>query len=424
MTEQSSGRRALPPSFAWGLGLAIATQLIELATGAMGPAGTWQHIGLGVFFATHALFAHGAVVLARQSTGAARLGLQIAAIGWIASILFNLAWQTAYGLSIGRPGWLVVMQNVWMVIALGPVIGLTIAAATRRAGVAAAGFVVTVVVHPFLIGRMWTVLPVSIDGFLRMSALFSVIRLGAILLFALTIAAGVAPPAPSLAEGGLARAVGPRWLRGVAAIGFACVATFAMRDGNGDGVAPACRFTVLVSLLVNTAVLVWFGLALAGTASRAVADLRRHRLAFAASLSLWCGSISIMHLLTFIFSPPTEGGGYLYPLTQVLPVVSLVSFAVAIGAISEFAGRRGLDKLHTAAMGSGTWIVLLLLASLGARIWIDYTPFAPDKVDAAVGLGSAAALFISLRLTLRLFASVAAALDGTTSLPQARIVPP
>jgi hypothetical protein len=408
---------------AWGLGLAIAMQIIELMTGAMGPAASWRHIGLGAFVATHTLFAHGAVVLARQATGAVRLGLRIAAISWVVSILFNLAWQAAYGLSmVERPGWLVVMQNVWTVIALGPVIGLTIAAATRRAGVAAAGFVVTLVVHPFLIGRMWTVLHLSIDGFLRMSALFSVIRLGAILLFALTIAAGVAPPDPSLVERGLARAVGPRWLRGVAAIGLACVAIFAMR--HGDGVAPACRFTVLVSLLVNAAVLVWFGLALAGTASRAVADLRRHRLAFAASLSLWCGSISIMHLLTFILSPPTKGGGYLYPLTQVLPVVSLVSFAVAIGAISKFASRRGLEKLHTAAMGSGTWIVLLLLASLGAQSWIDYTPFAPDKVDAAVGLGSAAALFVSLRLTLRLFDSVTAALAGTTSLPQARIVPP
>jgi hypothetical protein len=75
-------------------------------------------------------------------------------------------------------------------------------------------------------------------------------------------------------------------------------------------------------------------------------------------------------------------------------------------------------------MGAGTWIALLLLASLGAQSWIDYTPFDPGRVDAAVGLGSAAAVFISLRLTLRLFASVAAALDGTSSLPQARIVPP
>jgi hypothetical protein len=63
-------------------------------------------------------------------------------------------------------------------------------------------------------------------------------------------------------------------------------------------------------------------------------------------------------------------------------VVSLVSFAIAIGAvgaISKFASRRGLEKLHTSAMGTGTWIALLLLASLGAQSRIDYTPFDPDR---------------------------------------------
>jgi hypothetical protein len=65
-------------------------QLVELVTAAMGHAATWRHIGLGVYVASNVLFAHGAVVLARQATGAVRLGLRIAAISWIVSIGFTL----------------------------------------------------------------------------------------------------------------------------------------------------------------------------------------------------------------------------------------------------------------------------------------------------------------------------------------------
>jgi len=441
MTEPRCGYRALPPTLVMSLGLGAGQSLIDLFRDPMTTTGEWAHLGIGVAIAGQVLHVHGTLALSRQTCGVARLGLRIAAVSWIAAAVCFIGWQSACAPANGCLGsqWMGVLQYGWFVVGLAYIVGFAIAASTRSVALAVTALVIELATNPppLLASRMWNALDLSFPNYVRVAALITLLRLAIILVLATIVAVGDVPD-PSRAGIGLRRAAGALRLRALAAVAAPCFVMFALLEPSAHGATsgtPALRIIAFACVAVNAVTFGWFGIALLGTVGRPVADLRRYRLGLAAALSLWCGGVSAVQLMTALADLSRSGfvsGRTLLvsgrdltaSLEGVLPVVTLLSFAIAIVVIGGFARQRGLQRLHRAAIGRGAGIVLLLLLSLLGQGWISYHPLARGVFVLLAGMGSAACTFIALRLLMRLCGSAAAAIDGTASLPQARLVAP
>jgi len=450
--EDRRGWRALPPPLLLALGLTavrtIAPVVFESDVGSVGAS----LATLGVDATANALFACGALELARQHTGACRRGLQIATAGWFAALTLHFVWLGVFVMQqylwpSGDDGWLTVEHDSWFVVEVLPFVGLGLATMRRSRVLALVSVVTAVARHPppFAARAIWGWLALDAEDGTLLEAMLSLLGIALIAALARMLAPATRMPEPGRAAVGLRRASTALRIQVIAVILDTYSTLFA--PARHVGASEVYPLVMVAGLAIHAAAAGWFAVGLLGAARDGA--LSRAKLVLAGSTSLWAGAVMLAQFL-FAYARMYGLGNrwtptFIEALSFGVPLVALAGIAILAAELGRvFAehrqepledageiGRRrssfvGLvarsrdQRLWRDTTGQLAWIIVLMLASaVFEGLW---PPSAFSGEWEPLTLVAAGCALVALSRIAQLCRAAAEALEHGRGLPAARVI--
>jgi hypothetical protein len=448
MDDAIRGRRGLPLSLVIGLALAalsaVVFRYVYLASEL--PRAWMFTIEFSADVTSGVLCAVGTSELAQRNTGAARLGLRLASLGWWVMAAVDLSWRVFVALesvALWNETWRAVCSYTSTAGAWLPAVGLVVATRRRNRALAIVGLAFTMVGHVPRFAWGW-------GGLGRVGA--AVLHGGSVIIalawfagLAASLAREPAGAESDRAAAGLDRSAAA--LRLLVVAGFLGTSVLLVEIAHPYGYAASAvqKLGSVSGAAITMAALFLLARGLLGAAR---GESSRGALVAAATIALWCGAIACV--ITFQLYGAFYGDGSGYRMTELealsrfwLPLVTaaglgLVTLAtdalatprataeppqdeIATPGIARFGERFERERANRQGSDRRIWIIFLLFASPAISYWLstDRSSIGSQGLAVIIAFGCSAAAWLLLASLCRRAAAVIA---RDRRIPEARVV--
>lgn len=385
----------------------------------------WIVTSNGVWFATLALLAAGALELARRvparQAGAARFAAAIFCSGLVLELGIRVVhYLAAFHYPNLHTHMYLLGMSAWSVLVISGFLALLIASRgfrdSRVLAWPAALAIVVARVPPHgedalaaAIGHSATVYVTTVMG------------IAAVIFTMMVVARAVdqveLEDNTDLCERGLRRVAAALWLRMLISASLA-VDAVRMVEARGSVVSTFHQFALVAGHVVGIAVLVGIAFGAFAAARSGVRDFSSYALHMAGALLSWVVGAMLMQLPDVLSLGASTGSflGLLEIFPLAIPLVSAAGIVIIAIAISSFANRRGLGELRARASWLASGFVALSLVSM------VLTTYGLPKVMTngsliAVTIGIGIATVVAAVMMAKLCTLAADAVRGARGLP-------
>ena len=435
MSEEPKGLRALPPALTLAFAGWLVMMVVRLAylLSVKEPWGAVRYnlVNEGTGLACEVLAMAGAFELARRLTGDAARGARVAALGFTANLVIDVAYGALNFLQDPwRHDWIYKALDyaffaAWLLVP----VGLAIASWRDRRVLAVVVVLVSLVTWPppFLAKVVYGWLPDGTTGWMIEVAL-RIMRIGVFFAGFVAIARGTTVEDRTMAASGLRLAAKALWLRVIAPF-FVVLLTLLAVGGRSQGSIEVLKLALLAAAVINIIALAMFGVGAARAARAAVADLARWPVVLGAAASLWATGVTLAQLPWLYKMLYKDGSGFggrdaqsmAEALAVALPVVVIAGVTLVGIAISGLAAKRGNEDLRGHAQAKIAGFVSLTLVAIAIQVWMRPKAETFSSVAMLMVLAAGAALVGSVMMA-RLLGRAADELESEPGLPTASLV--